>query len=737
MMKPKVLRRFLAIALSVFPSAAFADCNFPTAQRLSELQNPGLIKQIRIEVPKSAKFNRNFAKIITSKSENIPPKLKKKFKAHVFVEYGFGVCSYKASVKQNGDWKDHVEFADGLPLRSLNVKLKEGNILNAVKFKLLIPKTRNGLNEILGTLVARELGFIAPETFEVSVDVNGTVSKMLFQEDARKELLERNLRREGPMFEGDEELLWSYPGKDNFELEDISLARLINPKWFLKGASSQHITLQSFAQIQRTYVDYANARTRTLTVMLPNNGLSREFEDYYFLMWTLNGVHALRPHNRRFYYNSFTGRLEPIYYDGDLSALETIDLNYNWYSAELAFSEGYVFPFTENLKSPGFGTALRQKFKMRVRHFDAETQRILEVILRRLHANAVSLQEKVDKRAKQWKLVDSRVPANEAYVARARKHSVDQKYLASIEPQSGGFTAKLDDGSSIDLSVAVVSRILARNEMDGERYVFLPQRSGGKAGQDTDISEREVASFQGGLVHSSGIQLDIDETKKEMRITQSAPTDWILVRNADLSGWNVKFTGLDQNEDAAPDGQRFNFHGMTGCLNFYNSIFDRTSVSAVGGQCEDGVNIVSSRGSLDILKVERSYADAVDMDFSDLRINRVEVREAGNDCLDVSGGTYKIGQASLARCVDKGISVGEGSTFDIEDVSVQSAHLGLSVKDFSTLRVGKGTVSNAVVCVEAMQKKQEFGGAMAMLEDMACDGQFLQDRNSIIHRGPQ
>ena len=32
---------------------------------------------------------------------------------------------------------------------------------------------------------------------------------MLFQEDIQKELLEKNNRREGPLFEGDESLLWS------------------------------------------------------------------------------------------------------------------------------------------------------------------------------------------------------------------------------------------------------------------------------------------------------------------------------------------------------------------------------------------------------------------------------------------------------------------------------------------------------------------------------------------------
>ena len=44
-------------------------------------------------------------------------------------------------------------FIDGDPVSSLDVKLKDGNILNAVGFKLLIPQTRNGLNEVLGSLI--------------------------------------------------------------------------------------------------------------------------------------------------------------------------------------------------------------------------------------------------------------------------------------------------------------------------------------------------------------------------------------------------------------------------------------------------------------------------------------------------------------------------------------------------------------------------------------------------------
>jgi len=210
-----------------FNSILLAACNFNTAKKISELHDPSYIKRIIVEVPKSGKFERNFYKIISSKTEHIPKNLKKNFSANITVEYKFGNCKYKANVKQNGDMRDHIGFKDGgKPIRSLTVKLKDGNILNAVNFKLLIPKTRNNLNEILGSIIMRELNFISPETFNVKVNLNKEESVMLFQEDAKKELLERNLRREGPIFEGDESILWS-EGMDG--LEKLVQSIIISP----------------------------------------------------------------------------------------------------------------------------------------------------------------------------------------------------------------------------------------------------------------------------------------------------------------------------------------------------------------------------------------------------------------------------------------------------------------------------------------------------------------------------
>ena len=58
------------------------------------------------------------------------------------------------------------------------------------------------------TELLRELNYLAPRTSYVDAKINEVESKMLFQEKATKELLEYNLRREGPIYEGDERYLW-------------------------------------------------------------------------------------------------------------------------------------------------------------------------------------------------------------------------------------------------------------------------------------------------------------------------------------------------------------------------------------------------------------------------------------------------------------------------------------------------------------------------------------------------
>ena len=169
---------FISLSIFFIYSPVLADCNFKTGKYIEELSNPSYLKKIEIIIPKSSAYNKNILKIYASKKSSITPNLKKKFRAKVIAHYSFGTCQYKSKVRQHGHQKDHIELvASGKVVRSLDVELKSGNIMGAVKFKLLLPKTRRGKNEILASLILKQSGFISPETFDVITEVNNVKSK--------------------------------------------------------------------------------------------------------------------------------------------------------------------------------------------------------------------------------------------------------------------------------------------------------------------------------------------------------------------------------------------------------------------------------------------------------------------------------------------------------------------------------------------------------------------------------
>ena len=59
--------------------------------------------------------------------------------------------------------------------------------------------------------------------------------------------------------------------------------------------------LKSFNLLQEAYLKYINEFPNTKLSIFPNNKVDKIFKDYYFILSAMNGWHALRPHNRKFY----------------------------------------------------------------------------------------------------------------------------------------------------------------------------------------------------------------------------------------------------------------------------------------------------------------------------------------------------------------------------------------------------------------------------------------------------
>ena len=700
----------------IFPLGAYANCDFKTGEYISELNKPNKINEIFIKIPNSRKYSKD---LLAYHLDGFRPNKKIKHKAIFNIKYEFGNCISEGKVWQNGDAIDHIRNY----VRSLNGRLDNGNIFNATKFKLLIPETRNGKNEILGTLILKELGIISPETFEVKVNVNGNSSIMLFQEDSRKELLERNRRREGPIFEGDESLYWGNGKYRPGLLENISLSRLINKNWFLKNKSAEVISLNAFFNLQSAYLQYASSPGGNVgSIIFPNKSDNDNFLDYYFLMQVMNGSHALRPHNRKYYYNSFNQTFEPIYYDGNFDLIKNNDFEKTLTPEKVikkVFYYDYKYKNLSKLSNSDFENKIIEDFKNRIIAFKEDDLIWIKSRLKSISNNANKLQELINNSNKnEYISKNFNYPKyRKRYLDALKSYDIKQKNINKISKINNEYLIN----NSFKISNLEMSKIIIRNKYNKKRYVFIPEDYEYKNNTNFKKLYLPAYKFDAKVYYSDGIQIYINKFKKEIKISQANPNDWVLFNNSKIGNWQIKFKGVQANKNKILDS-RFNEKGLTGCLNFYQTDFKNTTINVDDGQCEDSLNLIKSKGKINNIEINNGFADAIDIDFSNIYINYIKVNSSKNDCIDFSLGKYNINYANLKKCGDKGISIGENSYFKINNLDINNSLIGLSVKDLSLAEVNKAFIYNSNICIESKQKKQEFGGGKIILNSIKCPG---------------
>lgn len=740
----KVYISFLLLSANiiVMQTKVHAACNFKTANFIKELNNPSSIKDIEINIKKSKSYTINFIKAFLSSSTSrkaIHPKYKKKFNANINIKYDFGTCFHEGKVWQNGDWKDHLEYKNGLIRRSLNVKLDDGNIFNATKFKLLIPKTRNDKNEILASLILRKIGFIAPETFEVMVNVNDQKSKMLFQEDSQKEMLERNYRREGPIFEGDESLMWSdkqFKVKGNIGgggLEKLQLSRLINSNWFLKGNNSQFITLNSFYRLQNAYLEYANKFVEEGHYIAPNKRLNEDFDNYNLLLLAMNGTHALRPHNRKYYFNSFTNYFEPIYYDGNTK----FDLKYEDslnFISKLKFDKNNEFIYLKKLKEPSFFSTLENDFALRIQNKKNLNNENFN--LRKSFNSFIKNIEFImnEIKFKEHDYISSNKPKKDRsiFLETNKKFDIEKKIVKNFQVNNNKFILDFEDGSRENIDKFEFSKIISRKKINKKLYTFIPVRNNYK--YEDELIIESIPETNSAIIYPKGVKIffDFASQNKNISIIQNNSSQSVLIKGGELENFEINFSGSQNNQSENSNEQRFNKRGLTGCLNIYDSYLKDVAININGGRCEDSLNIIGSNGSISSIDIKNGYQDAIDLDFSNIDIKRIKVDNAGNDCLDVSGGKYFVQNGNFKNCNDKAISIGEKSDFISNQIFVADTLIGVAVKDSSNFISNKSFFTNTQICAEIFKKKQEFNGAYANFKKIKCDGKYNVDDQSTL-----
>ena len=766
-MKKKLLIFFLLIF--VFPNTSKAEigpyCDDKIDQSILKNIDNLKIKNIDVKVDKYKKWATNSLNILIGNFRWIPQKYKKRFDAIVSIKFENNLeCSFKARIRHNGDQKDHISLKDNSIIQSIDVHLKTGHVQGITKFKLLLPNTRGNFeDEILLTELLREFDYLSPRTAYVNAKINEVESKMIFQEKATKELLEFNHRREGPILEGDERFIFrlAMDMPDNqLSNEAIGmipllekgvnamLAKQVNSNWIEKSREHSEISYNALSNLNLAYILYSNKykddKNNFLysSYTLDNNllGLYNEenilkLDIYNLIIFSANANHGLAPNNRKFYWNSLENFFEPINYDSNAN------IKMGLYNYLLPISEhtDLAFNHLEDLLDNIDIKKFSKKIKFRGLNLsEQQNQEKINIIKNNLYELKTSY-KKIDpsilKHNRNNKIDDEmwdnffesvyEISPNIYLVKQSQKNNL----FESCENKT--FKCESYDFEDKQLKDLIEGKFVKKNK----EYQYLGKNV------DTnnlllDLKYKKIKFQDTHFYYDENIKYEYDVENKEFNITQAKSGAKSFFYKGFLNDVNINFYGYKNKKGFDPPNYPIDQRGLTGCLSFILLNIENVSIKSNNSSCEDTINLINVKGSLNEIDITNSYRDALDIDFSKIKINRINVVSAGNDCVDLSKGKYKLNKLNLINCSDKALSIGEKSLLELNEIIVQKTYIGISTKDSSIAIIENIDIKESEKCLEAKRKKQEFSGAILNIKNLNCyDSIITTETGSFINKG--
>ena len=156
-----------------------------------------------------------------------------------------------------------------------------------------------------------------------------------------------------------------------------------------------------------------------------------------------------------------------------------------------------------------------------------------------------------------------------------------------------------------------------------------------------------------------------DKEKKEFNIFQNKSGARAFFYKGALDNININFYGYKEEQESELSNYPIDKRGLTGCLSLIHLNVKNITINSDKSSCEDAVNLINVEGSFSEINISDSYSDGLDIDFSKVEIDSINIFSSGNDCVDFSAGIYKLNKLNLVNCGDKGLSVGEKSFLEL------------------------------------------------------------------------
>lgn len=638
-------------------------------------------------------------------------------------------CYLKARIRPHGNLSDHR--TGNLP--SLNINLKEGNIKGITRFLLLKPKTRGYNNEVFNSVLLKQIGFLAPITFNTKVFYNNEKFDLIFQEKIVKEMLERFDLRESFIAELDERFFWHDP----LDAKEFSKFGVANSKLVLKNQKNQIIAEYATSLLN----DLDRIHYRLDEILIDYSTLSKALEKEYFdrleifdaILYSVYAGHGLEIDDRKFYFNPFSRKFLPIFYDagGGLLTKKNKLSNLN--------IESYNQKFLPSAKK-GSSLALQTISSLNLENLRTELSKMgmffnnkdLSKIIDRIKFNLLYLSKLSENKLfkisinKQKEIIDSN---NQSYNKNINRNFV---YYSNNFDHFISCEFQKKNCRDFKINISDKSELLRQNlSYDKKHFIYLGQNLMGTSSENffyrnfDKFTEKnfEVKNINDEIkiFFNKKVNIEIFQDKKEIYIT-NYDQERVVFFDSNLNEWSIKYS-RDLSETY--NSKKSNFvssdeFGLTGCLTFLNSKVNNLNLKLENMKCEDSVNFIKTNGHINKIVVYNSAFDSIDADFSSIIFKELNIKNSGNDCLDFSYGEYVIQNANLAHCKDKAISAGEKSLLKINKVKIDNSDIGIASKDSSKVLVENTRMNEVRNCLSSYKKKQEFWGGYIFANNINC-----------------
>ncbi len=217
----------------------------------------------------------------------------------------------KAWIRLKGDLPEHLILGCKWSYR---VKIRgQETVLGMKVFSLQHPKTRGYMYEWLYHELLKSQGVIGLRYRFLNVYLNETyLGIYALEEHFEKRLIESNRLREGPILRFDEGSFWENKRRSgNARKDDETVFLNTSIDTFRRTQLSRSPTQLQYFEKGTSLLNAFRHRTLAVSDVFD----VRKLASYYATTFVMSGVHALRWHNPRYYYNPVTSLIEPIGFD--------------------------------------------------------------------------------------------------------------------------------------------------------------------------------------------------------------------------------------------------------------------------------------------------------------------------------------------------------------------------------------------------------------------------------------